>query len=113
MIPKKFDKYKAVFWDKIISYRQFYAIIHYLKLPKALTRRQKLWLLQRKKWLFKAYIAKMKYTYSSFKAFHHWQLDIKYLTDIPNYVVLWLDRIYLYQITFRDYKTNHCILLKQ
>jgi hypothetical protein len=47
----------------------------------------------------------MKFTYSSFKALHHWQLDIKYLTDIPNYVSLGLDKIYLYQITFRDYKT--------
>lgn len=105
--PENFDKYKTVFWDEIISYRQFYAIIHYLKLPKALTKKQKLWLLQKmkKEWIFKAYVAKMKYTYSSFKSLHHWQLDIKYLTDIPNYVALWLDRIYLYQITFRDYKT--------
>jgi len=32
-------------------------------------------------------------------------VDIKYLTDIPNYVALWLFDIYLYEITFRDYKT--------
>jgi len=105
--PDEFDKYKDLFWTEIISYRQFYNIINYLNLPKALSKRQKLWLLQkeRKNGTFDTYITKMKFTYSSFKALHHWQLDIKYLTDIPNYVSLGLDKIYLYQITFRDYKT--------
>ena len=48
----------------------------------------------------------MHHVYASYKALHKWQVDIKYLTDIPNYVKLWIFDIYLYEITFRDYKTG-------
>jgi hypothetical protein len=47
----------------------------------------------------------MHHVYCGYKALHKWQVDIKYLTDIPNYVKLWIFDIYLYEITFRDYKT--------
>jgi hypothetical protein len=34
------------------------------------------------------YLAKMHHVYCGYKALHKWQVDIKYLTDIPNYVKL-------------------------
>jgi hypothetical protein len=47
----------------------------------------------------------MHHIYDSYKSLHRWQVDIKYLTDIPNYLSIWLHHIYLYEITFRDFKS--------
>jgi len=52
------------------------------------------------------YLAEMHHVYAGYKALHRWQVDIKYLTDIPNYVRLGPFDIYLYEITFRDYKSG-------
>lgn len=112
LIPSEFKKYSKLFWRKILSQRQFYNIINHLNIPKIITKRQKLWLLRKmkKEWKLNKYIKHMGYIYSSFKSLHHWQIDIKYLTDIPNYVALWLSNIYWYQITFRDFKSGFTLV---
>ncbi len=48
----------------------------------------------------------MHHVYAWYKALHRWQVDIKYLTDIPNYIKLGVFDIYLFEITFRDFKTG-------
>ncbi len=105
--PDNKREYDTLFDWNIISKRVFYDIINWANLDKRITKRKKIWLLRKMKlqWKLDSYIWKMKYVYSSFKSLHYWQLDIKYLYDIPNYVQLWLNNIYLYQITFRDYKS--------
>ncbi len=101
------DRFNELFWGQLISKRTFYDVINKLELPKAATKKQKLSMLSkmRKEWRIGLYYEKMKNTYTNIKALHHWQVDIKYLCDIPNYVNIWINKIYLYQITFRDYKT--------
>ena len=107
LIPDIYSKYFQLFWNQILSYRQFYSIINQLNLPKAQTKRQKINLIRKLKnsHSLDGYLSKMKFSYTSFKALHHWQVDIKYLSDIPNYIQLWLNNIYLYQITFRDFRS--------
>ena len=58
----------------------------------------------KKKGKLEEHCEKMKIMYMSYRALHKWQVDIKYLTDIPNMVNLGLRNIYPYQITFRDFK---------
>ena len=107
LVPHFKSKYHKLFWNYILSYRQFYSIINHFNLPKAKSKRQKINLIRKlkKSNSLDPYLSKMKFTYTSFKALHHWQVDIKYLSDIPNYIQLWLNNIYLYQITFRDFKS--------
>ena len=83
-------------------------MIKYNNLPHRITKRKKVWLLaqHKKDNNLETYLAEMHHIYVWYKALHKWQVDIKYLTDIPNYVKLWLFDIYLYEITFRDYKTG-------
>jgi len=107
-IPEEKIEYEKVFWEKkLISKRLFYEILKASGLPRRITKWQKRSMIQRikDKWDYEQYISKMKAVYGSFKALHKWQVDIKYLIDIPNMIpLLWL--WYLYQLTFRDYKTG-------
>ena len=112
-IPKNKEKFERIFWEWFhLSSRQFYAILNSKKLPKRITKRQKVWLIQKhkKQNTLETYIAKMHNIYASYKSLHKWQVDIKYLTDIPNYVKLWIFDIYLYEITFRDFKSGATML---
>jgi hypothetical protein len=80
---------------------------------KHITKRQKrTWISERYKkyWGLKKYCDHMKYIYWSEKALHRWQVDIKYLIDIPNMLESWMAHIYPYQITFRDFKSWAVIL---
>jgi len=107
-IPENTRKFKDIFWSEfILSKRLFYDIINKNNLPHRITKRQKIWLLakHKKENTIETYLAKMHHIYAWYKSLHRWQVDIKYLTDIPNYVKLWLFDIYLYEITFRDYKS--------
>ncbi len=111
--PKEKIKYTKIFdTDKIISKRLFYNILKENNIPKRKTKRKKQWLLRKYKEAnqLDTYLAKMKHIYCSYKALHHRQIDIKYLTDIPNYVWVWIFKIYHYQITFRDYKSWLCLV---
>ncbi len=106
--PKNKEKYDKIFknWEQI-SKRQYYEILKEAKYKKQKTKRQKAWLITelRQKQKLEWYVAEMKYIYKWYKALHRWQVDIKYLNDIPNYLELWLPNIYLYEITFRDFKS--------
>lgn len=106
-IPENKEKFQKIFWEKYVSKRLFYDVIKENNLPHRITKRKKIWLLaqHKKDNTLETYLAKQHHIYTSYKALHKWQVDIKYLTDIPNYVKLWLFDIYLYEITFRDYKT--------
>lgn len=107
-IPENKKKYEKVFWtDYIVWKRLFYDVIKKYKLPHRITKRNKIWLLaeHKKNNTLETYIAKMHHIYAWYKSLHNWQVDIKYLTDIPNYVKLGIMDIYLYEITFRDYKS--------
>lgn len=107
-IPENKENYEEIFWkEAILSKRTFYDIIKENNLPHRITKRQKIWLLaqHKKNNTLETYLWEMHHIYCWYKALHRWQVDIKYLTDIPNYVTLWLFDIYLYEITFRDYKT--------
>ena len=108
-IPENKEKFNKVFWeDTIVSKRVFYDVINKYELPHRITKRKKIWLLaqHKKDNTYETYVAQMHHVYASEKALHKWQVDIKYLTDIPNYVTLWIMDLYLYEITFRDYKTG-------
>ena len=107
-IPENKSKFEKVFSsDYTISKRLFYDVIKKYKLEHRISKRKKIWLLaeHKKKYTYDNYLAKMHHVYLWEKALHKWQVDIKYLTDIPNYVTLWIMDIYLYEITFRDYKS--------
>lgn len=107
-IPENKNKYEKVFWsDFLVSKRLFYDLIKKYELPYRITKRNKIWLLAeyKKNNTLETYIAKMHHIYAWYKSLHNWQVDIKYLSDIPNYVSLWIMDIYLYEITFRDYKS--------
>ena len=107
-IPENKDKYEKIFWtDFSVSKRLFYDVIKKYELPHRITKRNKIWLLaeHKKNNTLETYIAKMHHVYAWYKSLHNWQVDIKYLTDIPNYVSLGIMDIYLYEITFRDYKS--------
>ncbi len=106
-IPENKKIYDTVFPDYTVSKRLFYDLIKKFNLAHRITKRQKIWLLaeHKKNNTLETYLAKMHHIYCGYKALHKWQVDIKYLTDIPNYVKLWILDIYLYEITFRDYKT--------
>jgi hypothetical protein len=106
--PENKDKYDIIFKDKKqISKRQYYEILKDMWYEKEKTKRQKKSLIKdlRAKQQLEWYVAKMKHIYMWYKALHRRQVDIKYLNDIPNYLNLWLLNIYLYEITFRDFKT--------
>lgn len=107
LIPENKEKYEKVFSESIISKRLFYDLIKKHDLPHRITKRNKIWLLaeHKKNNTLETYIAKQHHVYAWYKSLHKWQVDIKYLTDIPNYVKLWVMDIYLYEITFRDYKS--------
>ena len=108
LIPEEIEKYKGIFWtDSIISNRLFYDIIHEAKLPHRIYKRQKQSMIQKlkKDGTFDKYCKKMGCIYLSYRALHRRQVDIKYLTDIPNIVELGLWNIYPYQITFRDFRS--------
>lgn len=107
-IPENKKKYNKIFPDYTVSKRLFYDVIKDNNLPHRITKRQKIWLIaqHQKNNTLETYLWKMHHIYASYKALHKWQVDIKYLTDIPNYVKLWLFDIYHYEITFRDYKTG-------
>ena len=101
-IPKNKEEFEKIFWKWFhLSSRQFYAILNSRELPKRITKRQKVWLIQKHKEqnTLETYIAEMHDIYASYKSLHKWQVDIKYLTDIPNYIKLWIFDIYLYEIT--------------
>ena len=107
-IPENELKFKSVFWtDFVLSKRLFYDVINKNNLPHRITKKQKIWLLAeyKKNNTLESYLANMHHIYAWYKSLHKWQVDIKYLTDIPNYVKLGLFDIYLYEITFRDYKS--------
>ena len=107
-IPENKSKYEKIFWtDYLISKRLFYDVIKKYELTHRITKRQKIWLLaeHKKNNNLEIYTAQMHHIYAWYKALHKWQVDIKYLSDIPNYVNLWIVDIYLYEITFRDYKS--------
>ena len=106
-IPKNKKKYEKIFPEYRVSKRLFYDVIKKYELPHRLTKTKKIWLLAqyKKDNSFETYLAKMHHIYAWYKALHKWQVDIKYLTDIPNYVQLGVLDIYLYEITFRDYKS--------
>lgn len=106
-IPENKEEYQKVFWEKYVSKRLFYDVINKYKIEHRITKRKKIWLLaeHKKNNTLETYLAEMHHIYAWYKALHRWQVDIKYLTDIPNYVDLGLFDIYLYEITFRDYKT--------
>ena len=113
-IPENKEEFEKIFlepwnfWtDFEVSKRLFYDVIEKNKLSHRITKTQKIWLLaqHKKDNTLETYVAQMHHIYAWYKALHKWQLDIKYLTDIPNYVKLWLFDIYLYEITFRDYKS--------
>ena len=106
-IPENKKKHEKIFPNYTVSKRLFYDVIKENNLPHRITKTKKIWLLaqHKKDNTLETYLAKQHHVYVWYKAFHKWQVDIKYLTDIPNYVQLWLFDIYLYEITFRDYKT--------
>ncbi len=106
-IPENKKEFQEIFWEKYISKRLFYDVIDKYKLEHRITKRKKIWLLaeHKKNNTLETYLASMHHIYAWYKALHKWQVDIKYLIDIPNYVALWLFDIYLYEITFRDYKS--------
>jgi len=107
-IPENKQKFKDIFWTNFtLSKRLFYDVINKNNLPYRITKRQKIGLLaeHKKNNTLETYLAEMHHIYAWYKSLHKWQVDIKYLTDIPNYVKLWLFDIYLYEITFRDYKS--------
>ena len=107
-IPENKKEYNKYFPDFTVSKRLFYDVIKENNLPYRITKTKKIWLLaqHKKDNTLETYLAKQHHIYCWYKALHKWQVDIKYLTDIPNYVKLWLFDIYLYEITFRDYKTG-------
>jgi len=107
-IPENKVKFTRVFWaDFTLSKRLFYSFIEKYYIDHRITKRHKIGLLaeHKKNNTLETYLAQMHHIYAGYKALHRWQVDIKYLTDIPNYVRLWLFDIYLYEITFRDYKS--------
>ena len=107
-IPENKEKYEKIFWTNFtLSRRLFYDVIKKYDLPHRITKRTKIWLLaeHKKNNTLETYIAQMHHIYAWYKSLHNWQVDIKYLTDIPNYVSLGVMDIYLYEITFRDYKS--------
>lgn len=107
-IPENKVKFTQVFWaDFTLSKGLFYDFIEKYHIEHRITKRHKIGLLaeHKKNNTMETYLAQMHYIYAGYKALHRWQVDIKYLTDIPNYVRLWLFDIYLYEITFRDYKS--------
>ena len=106
-IPENKKQYEKNFPNYTVSKRLFYDVIKENNLPHRITKRKKIWLLaqHKKDNTLETYLAKMHHIYAWYKALHKWQVDIKYLTDIPNYVKIWLFDIYDYEITFRDYKT--------
>ena len=107
-IPENKEKYEKIFWtDFSVSRRLFYDVIKKYELAHRITKRHKIWLLaeHKKNNTLETYIAKIHHVYAWYKSLHNWQVDIKYLSDIPNYVNLWIMDIYLYEITFRDYKS--------
>ena len=107
-IPENKEKYEKIFWTNFaVSRRLFYDVIKKYDLPHRITKRTKIWLLaeHKKNNTLETYIAEQHHVYAWYKSLHKWQVDIKYLTDIPNYVSLWIMDIYLYEITFRDYKS--------
>ena len=107
LVPQDRKKYENIFPNFTVSKRLFYDVIHKYNIPHRITKRQKIWLLSKHKKnnTLETYLAKMHHIYAWNKALHNWQVDIKYLIDIPNYVKLWVFNIYLFEITFRDYKT--------
>lgn len=107
LIPDEFAKYNQVWWDEVISKRLFYDILNEEDLPRRIKKSQKKSMIQklREKGKLEWYYEKMKHVYLSERALHRWQVDIKYLTDIPNMVELGLFDIYCYQITFRDFRS--------
>jgi hypothetical protein len=97
-IPKNKKKYEKIFWaDFTLSRRLFYDVIKKYELPHRITKRTKIWLLaeHKKNNTLETYIAKQHHVYAWYKSLHKWQVDIKYLTDIPNYVLLWIIDIYI------------------
>ncbi len=102
------EYFDSIFWERgKLSKRTFYDIIEKYDIDHRITKTQKIWLLakHKKENTLETYLGLMHHIYCWYKALHRWQVDIKYLTDIPNYVKLWLFDIYLYEITFRDYKS--------
>lgn len=107
-IPENKNKFEKIFWVNMsVSKRLFYEVIKKYNIPHRITKRSKIWLLaeHKKNNTLETYIAEQHHVYAWYKALHKWQVDIKYLSDIPNYVSLWIINIYLYEITFRDYKS--------
>ena len=107
-IPENKEAFTQAFWaDFILSKRLFYDFIEKYKIDHRITKRHKIGLLaeHKKNNTLETYIATMHHIYAGYRALHRWQVDIKYLTDIPNYVRLWIFDIFLYEITFRDYKS--------
>ena len=112
-IPKNKEEYEQIFWkDFKLSKRQFYEIIKKENIPHRITKRRKRTLIReyQSNNTIETYLAKMHHVYAWVKSLHKWQVDIKYLTDIPNYVKLWVFDIFLYEITFRDFKTGQTLL---
>lgn len=107
--PKALGEYRNIFGgNEIINKELYYAIIKEAGLKKRVTKKQKrTWIEEQYKEAggIKAYCNKMKYVYMSEKALHRWQVDIKYLIDIPNMLQSEISFIYPYQITFRDFKS--------
>lgn len=102
-IPENRVLFSEVFWWEFsLSRRLFYDFIEKYQIVHRVTKRQKIGLLaeHKKNNTLETYLAEMHHIYAGYKALHRWQVDIKYLTDIPNYVKLWLFDIYLYEITF-------------
>ena len=108
-IPENKALFNEVFWPGFnVSRRLFYNFIEKHGIAHRITKRHKIGLLaeHKKNNTLETYLVEMHHIYAGYKSLHRWQVDIKYLTDIPNYVRLGLFDIYLYEITFRDYKSG-------
>jgi len=107
--PKYLEAYSEIFGGKeIIGKTIYYAILDEAEVNKRMTKREKQTYIQeryRKHGGIKAYCNKMKYVYMRERALHRWQVDIKYLIDIPNMLQSEIAFICPYQITFRDFKS--------
>jgi hypothetical protein len=112
--PKILSIYRQVFCtDIVLSKHDFYAILDENWSEKRITKRKKrsrIAARYKKYWGLQWYCDHMKYVYWSEKALHRWQVDIKYLIDIPNMLESWISHIYPYQLTFRDFKSGAVIL---
>lgn len=112
LTPKHLKEYEKIFrTTTILSKNLYYEILAEGNIQKRICKRKKRSMIQqlRDTWQLEQYCEKMHHVYSSIKALHRWQLDIKYIIDIPNMVKSWLAFLYPYQITFRDFKSGAVI----